>query len=80
VLQKRRGDLVAVETLVTSTPLASIKNLRRLQEGEVIWEVRARKVDEKGKVLQQSEPVRSSVNLSFGPTPPAPEIVPVVEE
>lgn len=80
VLQKRRGEFVAVETLVTSKTLASIKNLRRLQEGEVIWEVRARKVDEKGKVLQQSEPVRSSVNLSFGPTPPAPEIVPVVEE
>jgi hypothetical protein len=80
VLQKRRGEFVAVETLVTSKTLASIKNLRRLQEGEVIWEVRARKVDEKGKVLQQSEPVRSSVNLSFGPTPPAPEIVPIIEE
>lgn len=80
LLQKRRGELVAVETLVTSKPLASIRDLRKLKEGEVVWEIRARQTDKSGKVLQQSEPVRSRVNLSFGPTPPAPEIVPVVEE
>ncbi|MFZ5628492.1 MAG: FecR domain-containing protein [Spirochaetota bacterium] len=80
VLQKRKGELVAVETLVTSKPSASVRELRKLKEGEVVWEVRARQTDKKGKVLQQSEPIRSSVSLSFGPTPPAPEIIPIVEE
>lgn len=80
ILQKRKGELIAVETLVTSKPSASVRELRKLKEGEVVWEVRARQTDKKGKVLQQSEPIRSSVSLSFGPTPPAPEIVPIVEE
>ncbi|GAB4440612.1 MAG: hypothetical protein OHK0011_23100 [Turneriella sp.] len=80
VLQRRKGELVPVETLVTSKPAASVRDLRKLNEGEVVWEVRARQTDKAGRVVQQSEPVRSSVQLSFGPTPPAPEIVPIVEE
>jgi len=80
VLQKRGRELVALETLITSKASANVRELKKLKEGEVIWEVRARQTDRTGKVLQQSEPVRSSINLSFGPTPPPPEIVPVVEE
>jgi hypothetical protein len=79
-LQKRGRELVALETLITSKASANVRELKKLKEGEVIWEVRARQTDKTGKVLQQSEPFRSSINLSFGPTPPPPEIVPVVEE
>jgi hypothetical protein len=80
LLQKRKGALVPVQTLVTSKPGVVFSDIRKLNEGEVVWEVSARHVDASGKVLQQSEPVRSSVNISFGAAPPAPEIVPIVEE
>ncbi len=80
LMQKRKGALVPIETIVTNKPSLVVSDIRKFNEGEVVWEVRARQSDKSGKVLQQSEPVRNSLNLSFGPTPPAPEIVPVVEE
>ncbi|HNJ64911.1 MAG TPA: FecR domain-containing protein [Turneriella sp.] len=80
LLQKRRGELVPVQTLVTNKPTVVVSDIRKFKEGEVVWEIRAQQADKSGKVLQKSEPVRNSLNVSFGATPPAPEIVPIIEE
>lgn len=80
VFQKRKGALVLVDARTTKNSSFTVSDFKKLKEGDVVWEVRAQQADPKGRVVQKSEPVRSHVNLSFGPTPPAPEIVPVVEE
>lgn len=80
VFQKRKGTLVLVDSRVTRNSSLTVSDFKKLKEGDVVWEVRAQQADRSGRVVQKSEPVRSHVNLSFGPTPPAPEIVPVVEE
>lgn len=80
LLQKRGNSLVAIDTEVTKKPAFSFRNWRKLKEGELIWEVRALRTDDSGKIVQRSEPVQSSVQVSFGPNLPAPEVVPVVEE
>ncbi|AFM12421.1 FecR domain-containing protein [Turneriella parva] len=79
VFQKRKGGLVLVDSRVTKTTALTVSDLKKLKEGEMVWEVRAQQADRTGKVVQQSEPVRNTVNVSFGATPPAPEIVPTVE-
>ena len=80
VFQKRKGALVLVDARTTKNNALTVSDFKKLKEGDVIWEVRAQQSDRAGKVIQKSEPVRSHVNLSFGPALPAPEIVPVVEE
>lgn len=80
VFQKRKGALVLVDSRTTKNSALTVSDLKKLKEGDVIWEVRAQQTDRAGRVVQKSEPVRSHVNLSFGPALPAPEIVPVVEE
>lgn len=80
LLQKRGNSLVALDTEVTKKPAFRFSNLRKLNEGELIWEVRALRTDSAGKVMQQSAPVKNSVQVSFGPALPAPEVVPVVQE
>jgi hypothetical protein len=79
VFQKRKGGLVLVDSRVTKSTALTVSDLKKLKEGEMVWEVRAQQADRSGKVVQQSEPVRNTVNVSFGATPPAPEIVPTVE-
>ena len=79
VFQKRKGGLVLVDTRVTKNAAMTVSDLKKLKEGEMVWEVRARQADRSGKVVQTSEAVRNTVNVSFGATPPPPEIVPTVE-
>lgn len=79
VFQKRKGGLVLVDTRVTKATALTVSDLKKLKEGEMVWEVRAQQADRSGKVVQKSEPVRNTVNVSFGATPPPPEIVPTVE-
>lgn len=80
IYQKRRGNLVLVDSRVTKGANLTFADVRKLHEGNAVVEVRAQQVDRSGGVVQKSEPVRSNVNISFGPTPPAPEVVPIVEE
>jgi FecR protein len=80
IFQKRKGGLALVDARTTKNPVLTVSDFKKLKEGDVVWEVRAQQSDATGRVVQKSEPVRSHVNLSFGPNLPAPEIVPVVEE
>jgi hypothetical protein len=66
--------------LLTSQLDVHLNRFSRRRLFDVVWEVRARQNDSSGRVIQQSEPVRSHIHLSFGATPPAPEIVPIVNE
>lgn len=80
IFQKGKGGLVLVDARTTRGPALTLSDFKKLKEGDVVWEVRAQQADGAGRVIQKSEPVRSHVNLSFGPALPAPEIVPVVNE
>jgi hypothetical protein len=80
IFQKRKDGLALVETRTTKGPAMSVADMRKLHEGDVVLEVSAQQTDKAGKVVQKSEPTRSNVNVSFGPTPPAPEIVPTVDD
>lgn len=80
IFQKRKDGLALVETRTTKGTALSVADMRKLHEGDVVLEVRAQQTDKAGKVVQKSEPTRSNVNVSFGPTPPAPEIVPTVDD
>lgn len=80
IFQKRKDGLALVETRTTKGAALAMTDVRKLHEGDVVLEVRAQQTDKAGKVVQKSEPTRTNVNVSFGPTPPAPEIVPTVDE
>ncbi len=80
IFQKRKGTLTLVDARTTKNPNLTVSDFKKLKEGDVVWEVRAQQSNAEGRIVQKSEPVRSHVNLSFGPNLPAPEIVPVVEE
>lgn len=80
IFQKRKDGLTLVETRTTKSPGLAMAEVGRLREGDAVLEVRAQQTNKKGRVIQKSEPTRSNVNVSFGPTPPAPEIVPSVDE
>lgn len=79
LFQKRKGGLVLIDSRTTRATNLPVADLKRLKEGEMVWEVRAQQADKSGRVIQKSEPTRNTVNVSFGATPPAPEIVPTVE-
>jgi len=79
IFQKRRGKMVLIDTQTTRGTALQISNFKKFSEGDVVWEVRALQKDKTGRVNQRSEPVRSTVQLSFGAQLAAPEIVPVVE-
>lgn len=80
IYQKRRGNLVLVDSRTTRSAAMTMPDFKKLHEGNAVLEVVAQQTDKSGRVVQKSEPKRSNVTISFGPTPPAPEIVPVVEE
>ncbi len=79
LFQKRKGALVLVEKRTTSSAALSVADFKKYREGDLVWEVSAQQTNKAGRVIQKSEPSRSSVNLSFGPAPAVPEIVPTVE-
>lgn len=79
IFQKRHGKLVLVDTQTTQSAALQISNFKKINEGDIIWEVRALQKDKAGRVALASEPVRSKLQLSFGPQLAAPEIVPVIE-
>jgi hypothetical protein len=81
VFQKRKGGLVLVDSRVTKNRLhMTVSDLKKLKEGEMVWEVRAQQADRSGKVVQQrvSRCVTQSM-FRLGRRRPPPEIVPTVE-
>lgn len=80
IFQKRKGNLVLVDSRTTKTTAVNVADFKKFKEGDIVWEVRAQQTDKSGRVVQRSEPTRSHMNLSFGPNLPAPEIVPTVDE
>lgn len=79
LFQRRKGALVLLDRRVTSSAALSVADFKKYREGDLVWEVSAQQTDKAGRLIQKSEPSRSSVNLSFGQAPGVPEIVPTVE-